>query len=413
MTLESRLFYPKPLSQLTASKMSSAVSYIKKLDFEAFESNGLDQISEHVYSKYYLAPLELLEDDKKVDLMEIEMRAPENGGYPHPKHPALARPTHFPGYKLAWTIPFRGNADLFQCQPKTFYLVNMQAVMRRDSIEIAVEIFKNNQKTVEEETQELESKINEKLKFIKKTINNINEDVQCYNQSLNESIESNMEERRVELEKLHELKLALRVDVQPQKGASPLNEIEVCTIPLSDKKTESGAYIDEKAYADILQLIRKVGASMETTSAAKLKDEEGLRDILLVALNASMRSGFATGELFRNSGKTDIAILFENNAAFVAECKLWRGKSYLIKGLEQLLGYLTWRDAKAALIVFNRENKDFSLIQKQMKQILTDCKAYVRSNITPEGEWQILCRKPDDENRMIKVHIFLIDIYTK
>lgn len=85
--------------------------------------------------------------------------------------------------------------------------------------------------------------------------------------------------------------------------------------------------------------------------------EEDLRNTLLAMLNATYK-GNATGETFRRKGKTDICIEMENRAAFVAECKIWKGAKALTNAVRQLNGYLTWRDCKTALIVFVRQ-KDY------------------------------------------------------
>lgn len=53
--------------------------------------------------------------------------------------------------------------------------------------------------------------------------------------------------------------------------------------------------------------------------------------------------GNAAGERFRRKGKTDICIEFEHRAAFVAECKLWKGPKAFGEAIDQLLGYLMSR----------------------------------------------------------------------
>ena len=85
--------------------------------------------------------------------------------------------------------------------------------------------------------------------------------------------------------------------------------------------------------------------------------EEDLRNTLLAALNSTYL-GKATGETFRNNGKTDICIEADDRAAFVAECKMWTGSKAVAKAIHQLDSYLTWRDCKTALIYFVRR-KDF------------------------------------------------------
>ena len=52
------------------------------------------------------------------------------------------------------------------------------------------------------------------------------------------------------------------------------------------------------------------------------------------------------------SGKTDILVRHEGRNAFIGECRFWHGPKKFDEGIEQLLGYTTWRDTKAAIILF-------------------------------------------------------------
>ena len=86
--------------------------------------------------------------------------------------------------------------------------------------------------------------------------------------------------------------------------------------------------------------------------------EEQIRDLILVNLNGHYE-GDATGETFNAQGKTDILIRADGKNVFIAECKFWEGKKALHAALDQILGYLTWRDTKAALLLFSK-NVDFT-----------------------------------------------------
>jgi len=180
----------------------------------------------------------------------------------------------------------------------------------------------------------------------------------------------------------------------------------------SNKPAEPG--IRDEDYNHILDVIRHEGRSFEATPRTFAKhDEEELRDIILAHLNGHYQ-GQATGESFRKTGKTDIRIEDQNRAAFIAECKVWRGESELGKALEQLLGYLTSRDCKVALIVFNMRNTRFSELQTKLSEAMTSHLLYLNkvSGQQP-GEWRFQMRSVEDKNRLITVHVFLFDLYTR
>jgi hypothetical protein len=52
-------------------------------------------------------------------------------------------------------------------------------------------------------------------------------------------------------------------------------------------------------------------------------DEEKIRDLLLIFLNAQFE-GAAAGEVVNAAGKTDIVIRAWDRNVFIAECKIWR-----------------------------------------------------------------------------------------
>jgi len=92
--------------------------------------------------------------------------------------------------------------------------------------------------------------------------------------------------------------------------------------------------------------------------------EPVLREILPVVLNNPF--GPSGGELFSRSGKTDVAISSENGALFIAECKFWSGEKGFDEAIEQLLGYLVWRDTKSALVLFMRQKNGSDVQEKAL-----------------------------------------------
>jgi hypothetical protein len=72
-----------------------------------------------------------------------------------------------------------------------------------------------------------------------------------------------------------------------------------------------------------------------------------------VQLNGQFE-GRATGETFNMTGKTDILLREGDRNVFIAECKFWKGPKAFGAAIDQLLSYSTWRDGKAAILVFNR-----------------------------------------------------------
>ncbi len=135
----------------------------------------------------------------------------------------------------------------------------------------------------------------------------------------------------------------------------------------NDKKTENGFH------SFLIQEIFFLGQNLEKLNHLhSLFGEEEFRDYFLPYLTRISKKHIATGETFNKNGKTDILIQDLNGMnTFIAECKLWKGESYLSSAINQLIErYVLWRDEKIAIIIFNKDNKDFSKIVETAKQTI-------------------------------------------
>lgn len=136
--------------------------------------------------------------------------------------------------------------------------------------------------------------------------------------------------------------------------------------------------------------------------------EESLRDVLLVVLNN--RFGPATGETFSRRGKTDIFIPWggDERAVFIAECKWWKGPRAFGKAIDQLLGYLTWRDSRAGLIVFVRDGSPTEIGEKAHATLQTH-PSFKRMSVNAERATYTLAT-PDDKRRELHVALLIIPV---
>lgn len=170
--------------------------------------------------------------------------------------------------------------------------------------------------------------------------------------------------------------------------------------------------LDESIYHTILDTIFKMGKGMEKCPSTYMnKDEEGLRDVLLLSLQSSNKLS-ATGETFNKKGKTDILIRHGNSNVFVAECKIWRGERYHIDSIDQLLGYLTWRDSNSALIIFVN-NKKISSVLKKIKESTSKHPNYLKDLNKEDASWfNYSFHINGDINQKIKLAVLIFHIPT-
>ena len=157
--------------------------------------------------------------------------------------------------------------------------------------------------------------------------------------------------------------------------------------------------LDQQNYDAILDIIHSMTVVMEQhPDAFRNIGEEHLRSHYLVSLNSHFE-GAATGETFNYQGKTDVLIRVQGRNIFVAECKFWDGEKAFAETIDQILGYLSWRDTKAAIILFNR-NKNFSEVLAKL-QGAAKAHPHCKRGPTVSGEtrFQYVFKNPTDQNR--------------
>ena len=82
--------------------------------------------------------------------------------------------------------------------------------------------------------------------------------------------------------------------------------------------------------------------------------------------------------------------------------------------IEQMLGYLTWRDYKCALVVFNKENAGFTEIQDKVPGLVKGLKNFQKQiDNQPAGEWKFIVTSGDDESKSLTMQVFIFNLYCK
>lgn len=273
-------------------------------------------------------------------------------------------------------------------------------------------------KSNEEKTKCVKSKYLEYIKGTKENVEASNELIAKYNSSIEQIARASAEEKIKRDSEFEAFKESLSIEVKTKNAAQTKGKkIEIIPkkmdIYLPDRKQYDGYYIDKDNYNAIIETIRLHLVATENLPKAiqKLDDEELIRDTILWALNANYF--VATGETFRNQGKSDILINFKDRSAFVAECKLWKGKSYVSKAIDQLFGYTTWRDSKAAIIVFNLEKQNFAEMCQQLREIAKEHKQFKRMKQDEKNEcFRCEFNDPNSESSTIEI-TFLAANYVK
>ena len=146
-------------------------------------------------------------------------------------------------------------------------------------------------------------------------------------------------------------------------------KIVVAQRPVAHGPFQPEPVLPDAQYEQALEVLRSARNALERTpSMTAHLDEEKIRDLLLVFLNAQFE-GAAAGEVFNGAGKTDFLIRAGDRHVFIAENKIWKGPKTIQDALTQLLSYLVWRDTKAALLLFIRSGETTAIIDKTVAEI--------------------------------------------
>lgn len=262
-----------------------------------------------------------------------------------------------PGSVIKFLYPFEGDAVLFDVRPSTGTMNPPQFEVRDGFILIAYE------GRAPLDPSAVKSYVDGMEETIRKHVAWSRSDVDHWNERLRVELRRWIEERRAKvladraLDAFFEVPVVDRPNPSPSFTVDPPRKVR----PVAVKPVASSPAfapepaISDEGFAAILREIESVTTAVQRLPKTFAKmPEESMRDVLLVVLNNHF--GPATGETFSRRGKTDIFIPYggDERAVFIAECKVWKGQKAFQDAIDQLLGYLTWRDSRAALIVFVR-----------------------------------------------------------
>lgn len=314
-------------------------------------------------------------------------------------------------FNLHAVYEFSGDDDLLYYQPQTsLAYTRIAADVRHGTLTVRAQIAAGDQVDDKAARRAFEEEIGK----IRTNAGYANNDVRGHNAGLEAQIRPAVERRKSLLKQRRDLAGALGFPLK--KRADAPTPVPLKRKALGVTRSTSGkpreAYRDEPAltdghYEDAITVVTSSLLSMERSpSTVAGKDEEALRDLILVSLNGTFQ-GTATGETFVQKGKTDILIRVEDRHVFVAECKWWTGEKAIGAAIDQLLGYLPWRDEKAALILFI-DRKDASAVLAKADTAVRGHSSFKRvGKATPDVSRRrnFVLGHPDDSEREIQLAV--------
>ena len=319
-------------------------------------------------------------------------------------------PVYVHGTKTVIFVPFEGDAGFFEIQPTTFSSSPPRGEVRDKEIVLTYEGRGHDAGAVKRECMA-------NLQSIKEYLRSLSESAQQFNDHLEGLVRKNISERKQRLLAQAGMAKSIGLPLRKRENAPTTYAVPVKRRKprLERPKVTSGSFAPEPAlateeYDEILSIISNMARVMEySPSAFHNIDEEHLRFHFLVHLNGQYE-GQATGETFNFQGKTDILIRVDGKNAFVAECKFWKGEKQLHETIDQLLGYLSWRDTKTAILFFNR-NRNFSRVLEKVGAAVPTHTCFKRDlGKADESTFRYVFHQPNDPNREVQLAVMVFDI---
>lgn len=362
------LFSANHLDRVLDAQREKCAEAISKIDPDRVLSTPVEDLADEMYDTFVVNPIVLHHDQRTTPgVRDIKIAVQ---GYD--------RIIHVDGSRVEVHVPFDGDPPLFQLRPNQFSLNPPRAEVRG---KVLVAAYESRSPL---DGDGARASIEQQITDVQNWLDWQRASIGPFNSALRNEIEAAIERRRQkvlgdrQVEAFLDVPIQKRPDAAPTIATGPRRRPRATTTQGTTSPFVPEPALDEKTFGEILEVIRNTTTMMERLpETTRDMGEESLRDHLLIGLNSQF--GPATGESFSGKGKTDIYIPVDSRAGtvFIAECKIWRGQAGIRKAVDQLLGYLTWRDTKAALIVFQRDGSPDAVNEKLLAAI-RDHPAYKR-----------------------------------
>jgi hypothetical protein len=396
------LFYKADINAVTDTQLRNATSEIQQIDPDRLLNTPVDDLIAYITTKYRI----------EVPVLHRERAALDEPQETFIQINDYGREIGVPATLVTLTVPFEGEKDMFFVRPSTYDTAPPRAAVDGNTVVLRLTVRNSEQGQVKQTLNSALDDIERYLGWQRSTIDGFNANIPGHAKQA-------IEARRERLLRDRNLVSGLGFAVKPRANA-PMTyaapqvrrKIEPRLPAAPSTLFRPEPVLQEAHYQHILNVIDKMTLVMERSPTAFAEmGEENIRQHYLVQLNGHFE-GAATGETFNHQGKTDILIRAEGKNIFIAECKFWRGEKQFVGTVDQILSYLSWRDTKAAIILFNR-NKGFSQVLAKITEALAE---HPHRKQGPKDESETRFRyvfgNPSDHSREIILTVVAFDVPT-
>jgi hypothetical protein len=307
-------------------------------------------------------------------------------------------------------IPFTGDSNIFILSPSNHRVFGREICVTKSEIVITLPMQGTN-------ADGLKNSLKELLGAIREALAQAQKDFSPFYRMIENAVRPRVDKRRADSLASKSLVADLGFPMRRRSDApttykAPEVRRKITPVrrpaPVAPFKPEPT--LEEADYKHILGIMDNMTTVMERSPHVFVKmGEEDIRQHFLVQLN-SQYEGQAAGETFNTAGKTDILIRSDGKNIFIAECKFWHGEKGFVETVDQLLSYVTWRDTKTAVVIFNK-NKNMTGVIETIKKAMDSYPHKKRGPmVESETHLRYILGHPNDHNREIITTVMVYDI---
>ncbi len=378
--------FSEPLENLTHLKTRKIIDEINDQPDEYFENVSLAEFAEYLISKYSITEFpEIIWDEIQMDFSETEIAGRDLPSVFYGSDPNQ----RFTRKVVEYHVPVHGNTELLSFHASNVFstaTIYGGLSIENSSICFSLEDIYNEPKRIEEAFHTSKNTVIGK-------INSVKMELDQYHNELPSFVQNEINNRIQKINHANDYKSKFKYPIRkknvPTAFESPriVKKKKISPKPISTtNKKINQRFISDEDFTHVLGLLQDCGKNWEChPEIYKGKGEEALRDYLIFVLAPNIE-GVVAGEAYNKKGKTDIAIKHESTNLFIAECKIWKGAKVFTETIDQILGYLTWRDAKAAIMMFV-PNQDISSVIKTADETTMKHSNFVRKLEVVDKGW--------------------------
>jgi len=402
------LFSTHDLHAIMGSQTAAMRAEINAMDPNRLLNTSPADLAQYLAEKYRLRAPSLIRDawsaaetETRIDVRHDQRRHVSD----------RSRPCLVPGQRIDVEVPIDGDAELMYARASTFNFSPPRATVRGGSLFLVIEIPHDSG------DRNLRGEIDSTLAAVDEHLGWIRNDLAGFNASLPGAATQAVSDRRQRVLANQGRAAALGIPLKRRDGAPAtyaVPDVRKRTVPklpaAASLPYEPEPILETEHYEHVLEVVQNMVQVMERSpSSFSHMGEEALRDHFLVQLNGHFE-GRATGETFNYGGKTDILLRENGRNVFIAECKFWKGPKHYQETIDQLLGYSSWRDAKVAILVFNRGTAASTVLAGVRERTESHPNRKRTTEWKHESGYRYVFHHPGDTNRELTLTVLVFDV---